>query len=61
MHTRTMEADNDGDVVEETVIVTTDIEAPKATAFAMSGGSGTEMLYQDSGRRQTGASEPQPY
>ena len=34
MHTRTMEADTDGNVVEETVIVSTDIEAPKATAFA---------------------------
>ena len=34
MHTRTMEADDDGDVVEETVIVTTDIEAARATAFA---------------------------
>ena len=33
MHTRTMEADGEGDVVQETVIVTTDIEAPKATAF----------------------------
>ena len=35
MHVRTMEADEDnGDVVEEVVIVSTDIEAPKATAFA---------------------------
>ena len=36
MHVRTMEADadNDNDVVEEVVIVRTDIEAPKATAFA---------------------------
>ena len=33
MHVRTMEADDDGDVVEEVVIVSTDIEAPKATAF----------------------------
>ncbi len=33
-HTRTMEADSDGDVVEETVIVRTDIEAPKGVAFA---------------------------
>ena len=36
MHVRTMEADDDGDVVEEVVIVSTDIEAPKATAFASS-------------------------
>ena len=34
MHSRMMEADDDGDVVEEVVIVTTDIEAPTATAFA---------------------------
>ena len=35
MHTRTMEEDDDGNRVEEVVIVSTDIEAPKATAFAM--------------------------
>ena len=35
MHSRMMEADDDGNVVEEVVIVSTDIEAPKATAFAM--------------------------
>ena len=35
MHVLTMEADSDGDVVEEVVMVHTDIEAPKATAFAM--------------------------
>ena len=34
MHVRTMEADDDGNVVEEVVIVSTDIEAPTATAFA---------------------------
>ena len=34
MHTRMMEADDDGNVVEEVVIVSTDIAAPKATAFA---------------------------
>ena len=34
MHVRTMEATDDGDVVEEVVIVSTDIAAPKATAFA---------------------------
>ena len=34
MLVREMEADDDGNVVEEVVIVSTDIEAPKATAFA---------------------------
>ena len=34
-HTRTMDADSDGNVVEEVVIVSTDIEAPVATAFGM--------------------------
>ena len=34
MHTREMDADADGDVVEEVVIVSTDIAAPKAVAFA---------------------------
>ena len=34
MHTRKMEADEDGNVVEEVVIVSTDIKAPRATAFA---------------------------
>ena len=38
MHTRAMAADDDGNVVEEVVIVSTDIEAPKATAFAMVAG-----------------------
>ena len=35
MHVREMEANDDGEVVEEVVIVTTDIKAPVATAFAM--------------------------
>ena len=34
MHVREIEADDDGDVVTEVVIVATDIEAPKAVAFA---------------------------
>ena len=34
MHTRAMEADDDSNVVEEVVIVSTDIAAPKAVAFA---------------------------
>ena len=33
MHTREMDANDDGDVVTEVVIVATDIEAPKAVAF----------------------------
>ena len=35
MHVRKMDADEDGNVVEEVVIVSTDIEAPEATPFAM--------------------------
>ena len=35
MHTRTMDADANGNVVEEVAVVVTDIEAPKATAFGM--------------------------
>ncbi len=35
MHTRTMDADDDGNVVTEVAIVATDIEAPTATAFGM--------------------------
>ena len=35
MHVRAMEADDDGNVVEEVVVVGTDIEAPTATAFGM--------------------------
>ena len=34
MHVRAIEADEDGNVVEEVVIVKTDIDAPKATPFA---------------------------
>ena len=34
MHTRTADADADGDVVQEIAIVYTDIDAPKATLFA---------------------------
>ena len=33
MHTRAMDADADGNVMTEVAIVSTDIEAPKATAF----------------------------
>ena len=35
MHVREMEADDDGNVKDEVVIVTTDIEAPKGVPFAM--------------------------
>ena len=38
MHVRAMDADNDGNVVEEVVIVSTDIKPPKATPFAMVAG-----------------------
>ena len=34
MHTRTMDADEDGNVVTEVAIVSTDIDAPTPTAFA---------------------------
>ena len=34
MLTRTMDADDDGNVVQEVAIITTDIKAPKAVAFA---------------------------
>ena len=34
MHVRAMDADDDGNVVEEVVVVSTDIDAPKATPFA---------------------------
>ena len=35
MHVRTMDEDNDGNVVEEVVMVTTDIEGPRGRPFAM--------------------------
>ena len=41
MHVRTMDADDDGDVEQEVVIVRTDIEAPTATPFTTEhGGTG---------------------
>ena len=36
MHVREMEADEDDNVVEEVVIVSTDIKEPRATKFATS-------------------------
>ncbi len=38
MHVRTMPADGDGNVAQEVVVVSTDIEAPVATPFAMAPG-----------------------
>ena len=49
MHTRTMEADDDGDVVEEVVMVKTDIEAPKDTAFAKVAGQALNVNPKTSG------------
>ena len=46
MHTRKMEADEDGNVVEEVVIVSTDIAAPKAVAFAKYESDANGMLTQ---------------
>lgn len=43
MHVLTMDADDDGNVVEEVAIVSTDIEAPKATAFAMVDGQALDV------------------
>ena len=34
MHVRAMDANDEGEVVEEVVIVSTDIDAPTATPFA---------------------------
>ena len=49
MHSRAMEADDDGNVVEEVVMVSTDIEAPKATAFAMVTGQALNARDLDTG------------
>ena len=38
MHVRAMKADDDGNVPEEVAMITTDIEAPKATPFGMVAG-----------------------
>ena len=42
-HDRTQDADDDGDVVNEIVMVSTDIDAPKATAFAKVAGQGLDV------------------
>ena len=46
MHVRTMEATDDGDVVQEVVIVSTDIAAPKATAFTKVRNAAGDLLTQ---------------
>ncbi len=48
-HVRTMKADDDGNVMEETVMVMTDIDAPKATAFAMVTGQALNARDLDEG------------
>ena len=50
MHTREMEADDDGNVMTEVVVVTTDIDAPKAVPFAEfenAAGTATQPLNAD--------------
>ena len=49
MHVLTMDADTDGNVVEEVVMVHTDVEAPKATAFAMVAGQALNARDLDTG------------
>ena len=44
MLTRTMEANDDGEVVTEVVLVATDIEGPTATLFAMVAGQALDVL-----------------
>ena len=47
MHVRTMPENEDGEVVEEVVIVKTDIKAPKATAVREGAGGGAQELTVD--------------
>ncbi|MDD9990742.1 MAG: hypothetical protein OXP75_02990 [Rhodospirillales bacterium] len=54
MLTRTMDADDDGNVVTEVAIISTDIEAPKATAFAMVAGQELNARDLDSGEDADG-------
>ena len=51
MHTREMEATDDGDVVTEVVIVATDIEAPTDIPFIMADGKGRLTLLDANERR----------
>ena len=53
MHVRTMPADANGSVAEEVMVVSTDIEAPVATPFAMV--SGQELTVDADGVAATGA------
>ncbi len=53
MHVRTMPADADGSVTEEVMVVSTDIEAPAATPFAMA--PGQELTVDADGAPATGA------
>jgi hypothetical protein len=53
MHVRTMPADGDGNVAAEVMVVSTDIEAPTATAFAMV--PGQELTVDADGTAATGA------
>ena len=53
MHVRTMPADADGNVMEEVMAVSTDIEAPAATPFAMV--SGQELTVDADGAVASGA------
>ena len=58
MHVRTMKADDDGNVMEEVVMVTTDIEAPKATPFAMVTGQMLNARDLDAGTDTDGDGTP---
>ena len=49
MHVRTMPENEDGEVVEEVVIVKTDIKAPKATLFAKVPGGAQELTVDKDG------------
>ena len=52
MHVRTMPADSDGNVAEEVMVVSTDIEGPVATPFAMV--PGQELTVDANGEAATG-------
>ena len=54
MHTRTMDVNEDGEVITEVVIVSTDIEAPTATAFAMVMGQTLDVSTDTTNDPETG-------
>ena len=54
MHVRAMAADDDGNVVEEVVIVSTDIKPPKATPFAMVAGQALDTRDLDTNEDANG-------